>query len=30
VHCVQISDFGNLFAPAAFTVTIDHPFKSAP
>jgi hypothetical protein len=25
VHCVQVADFGNLYAPAQFTVTIDHP-----
>ncbi len=25
VHCVLISDIGNLFAPATFTVTIAHP-----
>jgi hypothetical protein len=29
VHCVIISDIGNLFAPASFTVTIDHPLKAA-
>jgi hypothetical protein len=29
VHCVVISDIGNLFAPATFTVTIDHPLKAA-
>jgi hypothetical protein len=27
VYCVIISDIGNLFAPATFTVTIDHPLK---
>lgn len=25
VSCVVISDIGNLFAPASFTVTIEHP-----
>ena len=25
VHCVIISDAGNLFSPANFAVTIDHP-----
>ena len=25
VYCVNLSDGGNLFAPAAFTVSIDHP-----
>jgi hypothetical protein len=25
VYCVNIADLGNLFAPTAFTVTIDHP-----
>jgi hypothetical protein len=25
VHCVLVADIGNLFAPATFTVTIDHP-----
>lgn len=29
VFCVIISDVGNLFAPANFTVTIDHPLKAA-
>jgi hypothetical protein len=29
VYCVIISDIGNLFAPASFTVTIDHPVKAA-
>jgi hypothetical protein len=29
VYCVIISDLGNLFAPASFTVTIDHPLKAA-
>jgi hypothetical protein len=29
VYCVIISDIGNLFAPATFTVTIDHPLKAA-
>jgi len=29
VYCVIISDIGNLFAPASFTVTIDHPLKAA-
>jgi hypothetical protein len=29
VHCVVISDIGNLFAPATFTVTIAHPLKAA-
>ena len=29
VYCVIISDVGNLFAPASFTVTIDHPLKAA-
>jgi hypothetical protein len=29
VHCVVISDMGNLFAPATFTVTIAHPLKAA-
>ena len=29
VFCVVISDLGNLFAPATFTVTIDHPLKSS-
>ena len=24
-YCVMISDPGNLFAPATFTITIDHP-----
>lgn len=24
-YCVVISDVGNLFAPASFTITIDHP-----
>jgi hypothetical protein len=28
VYCVIISDIGNLFAPATFTVTIDHPLKA--
>lgn len=25
VHCVIVADVGNLFAPASFTVTIEHP-----
>ncbi len=25
VHCVLVSDIGNLFAPATFTITIQHP-----
>jgi hypothetical protein len=29
VFCVVISDIGNLFAPATFTVTIDHPLKTS-
>jgi hypothetical protein len=29
VFCVLISDIGNLFAPASFTVTIDHPLKAS-
>jgi hypothetical protein len=29
VYCVIISDIGNLFAPASFTMTIDHPVKAA-
>jgi len=29
VYCVIISDIGNLFTPASFTVTIDHPLKAA-
>lgn len=29
VFCVIVSDIGNLFAPASFTVTIDHPLKAA-
>ena len=29
VFCVRISDIGNLFAPATFTVTINHPLKSS-
>src|SRR5262249_31842977 len=29
VFGVMISDAGNLFAPASFTVTIDHPLKAA-
>jgi hypothetical protein len=29
VYCVIISDIGNLFGPASFTVTIDHPLKAA-
>ena len=28
VYCVVISDLGNLFGPATFTVTIDHPLKA--
>jgi hypothetical protein len=29
VFCVLISDIGNLFAPATFTVTISHPLKAS-
>jgi hypothetical protein len=29
VFCVLISDIGNLFAPATFTVTINHPLKAS-
>src|SRR5262245_58571311 len=29
VFCVLISDLGNLFAPANFTVTINHPLKAS-
>jgi hypothetical protein len=29
VYCVIISDVGNLFAPASFTITIAHPLKAA-
>jgi hypothetical protein len=29
VFCVVISDIGNLFTPASFTVTVDHPLKAA-
>jgi hypothetical protein len=29
VFCVLISDIGNLFAPANFTVTINHPLKAS-
>ena len=29
VFCVLISDIGNLFAPASFTVTIAHPLKAS-